>query len=924
MSDSYTLPDMCLKSFVAGEREEAERLLEQVEEPQLLKDEEKGGTLLHWAARWGWYETVKELIKHYHLNVVARSFDGSVPLIHACFNGCLKTIQYLIAQDKCDPMCKRNDGWTPLHFACAGGNVHIVKYLITQCRCDPMCKANSGITPLHSVCRNSGNLDVLSYLVNECNCDPMIQSNDGWTPLHLACAGGYVNAVKYLITQCRCDPMCRRNDGWTPLHFACAGSNVNIVKYLITQCRCDPMCKANSGITPLHSVCCNSGNLDVLSYLVNECNCDPMIQSNDGWTPLHFACAGGNINIVKYLITQCRCDPMCKANDDITPLHSVSRDSGNLDVICYLVNECNCDPMCQSNDGWTPLHFACAEGNFSVVKYLITQCRCDPMCKANDGITPLHSVCHNSGNLDVLGYLVTECKCDPMCQSSDGWTPLHFACAGGNVNAVKYLITQCRCDPIFKANGSITPLHSVCRNSGNLDVLSHLVNECNCDSMCQSSDGWTPLHFACAGGNVNVVKYLITQCRCDPLCKANDGITPLHSVCRNSGNLEVTRYLIEECKCDPMCRTNFFQTPLHLACYSGHYAVAEYLLCTGDVNPASINIFLMSLFNFAIEKNELKVLLTKFSYYNSCLKIESYINMFLLGDSGVGKSTLTEVIKQRSQGGVWFGQYRSISGVEPLTAGIISHRLEHKELGNIILHDLAGQPEYYSSHIAVLENTLQGSAAVFIVVVKLSEDAPYRWLSIVKDLSSKCSSTCYVLTVASHKDTVHQSLREQFRHKLEEKISSFLKGKRLRSMGTVYLDCRKLDSRNFTVFKSSLSTTCQSVRSTLSHKKILSCNKIYCQMLYLLMNIKRQSVYTTDTLWKMVRESNHEYYLPENEEKLLLSLYHLHCIGLIMFINTPGGSWVVFQKQTLLAEINGKIFAPSTFKTFRHMISNTG
>ena len=221
-------------------------------------------------------------------------------------------------------------------------------------------------------------------------------------------------------------------------------------------------------------------------------------------------------------------------------------------------------------------------------------------------------------------------------------------------------------------------------------------------------------------------------------------------------------------------RTTYLETPLHFAFNKGHYAVAEYLLCTGNVNPIPRNIFFM-LPVCGIEKKEFKALLTKFHRYNSCLEIESYINVFLLGDSGVGKSTLTEVIKQRSQGGIWIGQYRWVSGVEPLTAGIIPHRLEHKELGNIILHDLAGQPEYYSSHIAVLENITQGSAAVFIVVVKLSEDAPYRWLSLVKDLSSRCSSTCYVLTVASHKDTVDQSLREQFRHKLEEKISSFFK-----------------------------------------------------------------------------------------------------------------------------------------------------
>ena len=475
-----------------------------------------------------------------------------------------------------------------------------------------------------------------------------------------------------------------------------------------------------------------------------------------------------------------------------------------------------------------------------------------------------------------------------------------------------------------KATNGWTPLHSVCRNSGNLNVIRYLIEECKCDPMCRRNDGWTPLHFACAEGNVNVVRYLITQCGCDSMCKANDGMTPLHSVCHNSGSLDVICYLIEECKCDPMCKTNLLETPLHFACNKGHHAVVEYLLCTGSVNPISRNILFVSPSGFAIEKNELKVLLAKFFHYNSCIKIGSYINVFLLGDSGVGKSTLTEVIKQRSEGGVWFGQYRWVSGVEPLTAGIIPHRLEHKELGNIILHDLAGQPEYYSSHIAVLENITQSSAAVFIVVVKLSEDAPYRWLSLVKDLSSRCSSTCYVLTVASHKDAVDQSLREQFRHKLEEKISSFLKDEKLQSMGTVYLDCRKLDSRHFTVLKSSLSAACQSVRSTLSHNKMLPCDYIYCQMLYLLMNIKGQSVYRTDALWRMVRESNDEYYLPETEEKLLLSLYHLHCIGLLMFINTQGGSWVVFRKQTLLAEINGKIFAPSTFKTFRHMISNTG
>ena len=288
--------------------------------------------------------------------------------------------------------------------------------------------------------------------------------------------------------------------------------------------------------------------------------------------------------------------------------------------------------------------------------------------------------------------------------------------------------------------------------------------------------------------------------------------------------------------------------------------------CNGDIDPAFKSILSTSP-SFLSEDNMIKLLYNKFSKHSSCLDIESYIKIFLLGDSGVGKTTLTEVIKQRANGVVVFGWLKQVSGVELHTAGIIPHRLEHKELGNIILHDLAGQPEYYSSHIPMLENITQSSAAVFIVVVKLLEDAPYRWLSLVKDLSSRCSSTCYVLTVASHKDAVDQSLREQFRNKLEDNISSFLKGERLRSMGTVSLDCRKLGSRNFTVFKRSLSFACQSVRSTLSHKKMLSCDKTYCQMLHLLMETERVSFYTTDTLLKIVRESSHEYLLPETKDK---------------------------------------------------------
>ena len=289
---------------------------------------------------------------------------------------------------------------------------------------------------------------------------------------------------------------------------------------------------------------------------------------------------------------------------------------------------------------------------------------------------------------------------------------------------------------------------------------------------------------------------------------------------------------------------------------------------------------------------------------------------------------MTEVIKQRSQGSFLLGQYRWVSGVEPLTAGIIPHRLEHKELGNIILHDLAGQSEYYSSHIAVLENITQGSAAVFIVVVKLSEDVPYQWLSLVKDLSSICSSTCYILTVASHADSVEggEVRRRELAQELEGKISSYLMdGGGLQNMGVVYLDCRKLYSTQYSVFEKYLSFACESIQNSISlFTKLHSRDKMYCRMLYLLMDIKGQSIYEMTTLLRIVRESASCYYLPESENEVKKCLNHLNFTGLIMFLNTPGGSWVIFKKQVLLSEINGKIFAPQSFKTLQNLASNTG
>ncbi len=410
----------------------------------------------------------------------------------------------------------------------------------------------------------------------------------------------------------------------------------------------------------------------------------------------------------------------------------------------------------------------------------------------------------------------------------------------------------------------------------------------------------TLLHWAALWGWLCIVIKLVQHYLCDPKCTANDGATPLHNACFN-GNLDVVQYLITECKCDPMCQNSKLNTPLDIACNHSHYDVVEYLLINCNIN---------SFFNpkFYFNKHHIKPLLDKFIKLEChASAVDSFVNIFLLGKSGTGKSTLTKVINMRENGGYWFGIYRSVSNVALHTAGIIPHTLQHKELGNIIIHDLAGQSEYYTSHSAVIENILGGSSAMFIIVVKLSDDPPYEWINLVTDLCSNCSSSCYLLTVASYADTIEsESERLRLSQRLEAQILKYTANEmKLINSGIVYLDCRKLDSQQFTIFNDSLLNACQSIRHII---KMNGKNLMFSRMLYILLQSKGEKIYSLDAMFDLVQMSISEYFLPDCIEKLSETLRHLHHIGLIMFIETPKGSWVVVDKGLLLSEVNGTVF----------------
>ena len=57
------------------------------------------------------------------------------------------------------------------------------------------------------------------------------------------------------------------------------------------------------------------------------------------------------------------------------------------------------------------------------------------------------------------------------------------------------------------------------------------------------------------------------------------------------------------------------------------------------------------------------------------------------------------------------------SSVLPHTAGIVPSTYISKQLGRVLLYDFAGDPEYYSSHAAILENLSASETGMYLIVI---------------------------------------------------------------------------------------------------------------------------------------------------------------------------------------------------------------
>ena len=570
------------------------------------------------------------------------------------------------------------------------------------------------------------------------------------------------------------------------------------------------------------------------------------------------------------------------------------------------------------------LHLSSRHGWLDVTKHLMSKYHCDPH-EIDDGArTCLHWAAEGN-HADTMRYLIDECHCNPMAIDKDGYTVLHKAADKGSLDAMKYLISHHHCDPMATTNSGQTALHLASRN---FDIIKYLIDECHCDPIATNSEGETVLH--CAAGNIDIVKYLIDECHCDPMATDFNNMTTLHKAAKSifRGSSDVVKYLLNEKHCDPMAVDSKGQTPLHIAAYWSNPAVVEYLLSTGKCDPLAKNNEertplqlaknnLHEMFPGLIPQQQLSTLpiFKKFGDIKSSHPIYSYVNVLLVGNSGAGKSTLSHVINNTATGSVVLGSFRNVGGIVPCTAGIIPYKLRHRALGNIILHDFAGHSEYYSSHSAVIENLLQGSGGVFLIVVNILEKEAvkqlHQWLTVVRNESQKALYQCQVIVIVSHVDEIRNPVERRRKEEIQEIIVR-------EKCDSVFLDCRKLGGSGVYSFFNKFSSACESIRST-SERNL----SLYCHMMYGLLEERKENILTLSDVMSAGKD-NDDYFIPDNKEDVLDVLHSLYSTGLISVLKSEDKVWVVVNKGILLTEVDGILFAPETFKEHVDIASNTG
>ena len=257
-----------------------------------------------------------------------------------------------------------------------------------------------------------------------------------------------------------------------------------------------------------------------------------------------------------------------------------------------------------------------------------------------------------------------------------------------------------------------------------------------------------------------------------------------------------------------------------------------------------------------------------------------------------------------------------------LTAGIVTHRIKSSR-ANMMLFDLAGHHEYYSSHCAIL-GTVSLSPSTFLLLVNLLLDLKditaqlYYWCGMIGDVCHKCPEKSAVIVIGTHADGIaDRGELESLGVAIERVARDAIKKHTF--AGYIALNGTALHGGEAERFMSVLNVTNGGVNARCPAISLTS----HVTLAFLEDKVD-QEVISLSQLMTLLRQEEPKV-LPTEASEIIPHLKTLSDKGFIVFLESAvGDSWIVVHPVALLERVNGVLFAPSFFKEHLPIASNTG
>ena len=771
---------------------------------------------------------------------------------------------------------------TPLHLAAKSNDLTKIRRLLESYKYNVDCTDSNGQTPLHYACA-AGHLDIVMVLITEFNACMVSKDKNGCIPIMTACLNGWKDVALSLVTDHLCPLNVKDDKNRTVLHNACVGGNVSLVQSLICDHNADIHAKDDENNTPLH-VAALYGKKEVALSLMNKFGCDVTVKGLLGRSLLHNACAGGNVGLVESLVDlYIYFEYYARDDENNTPLH-VAALYGKKEVALSLINKFSYDITVKGHFGRSLLHYACKGGNVSLVQSLISDHNADIYARDDENSTPLH-IAALYGKKDVALSLINKFGYDIIVKGHFGRSLLHYACKGGNVSLVQSLISDHSADIYARDDENNTPLH-VAALSGNERVTLSLIDTHGCDIFVRGGNGYSLLHSACHKGHFNLIE---TLCKyMSPLILDEDGNTPLH-ISSVHGHSECVEISLQH-NAPILIRNASGKTPIDLATGDARLALDQYI----KQNQDKIQV------NYGIMQEKAK---KKYSGAQHMTRV------FVIGNTGAGKSTLIESLRRES----FFDSRQKVTEdvVPPHTAGIIPSIHVSKHYGRVMFYDFAGDPEYYSSHAAILENLASSRKGdnIFIVVVDIRTDVMttekllHYWFSFIQH--QKFSEKPFLIVVGSHSDSVTKEVKT----KCYEKFAQCHKNiSGLQYMEYFIFDCRKPGSKKKGRFQ-------KKITNMISESE---CYELTIEATILLGLLEKDFnnvvACSVETIVSHIEDTGVQ--LPNKIETLVPCLHELHEVGILLLVGegTEGNFLIVLNISKLTNKVHEALFSLDALK----------